>query len=117
VTTQPPNELHRPLAPPASSTPQKIPRVEVYWHAVTYRTVAMYAIVLGVILFAALYLVVPGWYSVAYKKVSNAVGANDTEGAPLTPTQAKFVNLDGKVQVKKVNSVQWVDADYHTSLD
>jgi hypothetical protein len=77
----------------------------------------MYAIVLGVILFAALYLVVPGWYSVAYKKVSNAVGANDTEGAPLTPTQAKFVNLDGKVQVKKVNSVQWVDADYHTSLD
>jgi len=29
----------------------------------------------------------------------------------------KFVNLDGKVQVKKVNSVQWVDADFHTVLD
>jgi hypothetical protein len=27
------------------------------------------------------------------------------------------VNLDGRVQVKKVNSVQWVDADYRTALD
>ena len=32
-------------------------------------------------------------------------------------TQAKFVNLDGKVLVKKVNSVQWVQADFHTTLD
>jgi hypothetical protein len=31
--------------------------------------------------------------------------------------QAKFVNLDGKVQIKKVNSVQWVTADYKTTLD
>ena len=36
---------------------------------------------------------------------------------PITQTQARFVNLDGKVQVKKVNSVQWVDADFHTTLD
>jgi hypothetical protein len=35
----------------------------------------------------------------------------------MTQTQAKFVNLDGKVQVKKVNSVQWQDADFHTTLD
>jgi hypothetical protein len=27
------------------------------------------------------------------------------------------VNLDGRVQIKKVNSVQWVDADYRTTLD
>ena len=31
--------------------------------------------------------------------------------------QARFVNLDGKVQVKKVNSVQWVNADYQVTLD
>ena len=37
--------------------------------------------------------------------------------ADLTPKQAKFVNLDGKVQVKKVNSVQWVNADYRMALD
>ena len=28
-----------------------------------------------------------------------------------------FVNLDGKVQVKKVNSVQWINADYQVTLD
>ena len=27
------------------------------------------------------------------------------------------MNLDGKVQVKKFNSVQWVDADFKTTLD
>ena len=37
--------------------------------------------------------------------------------AELTAKQAKFVNLDGRVQVKKVNSVQWVTADYRMALD
>ena len=27
------------------------------------------------------------------------------------------MNLDGKVQVKKVNSVQWMNADYQITLD
>jgi len=31
--------------------------------------------------------------------------------------QARFVNLDGKVQVKKVNSVEWQSADYQLTLD
>src|SRR5260370_40232802 len=35
----------------------------------------------------------------------------------MTQKQARFLNLDGKVQVKKVNSVQWVNADYRTPLD
>ena len=37
--------------------------------------------------------------------------------ATITARQARFVNLDGKVQVKKVNSVQWVNADYQLTLD
>ena len=36
---------------------------------------------------------------------------------PFRRRKAKFVNLDGKVQVKKVNSVQWVDANFRTTLD
>ena len=36
---------------------------------------------------------------------------------PLSARQARFVNLDGKVQVKKVNSVQWMNADYQLTLD
>ena len=47
----------------------------------------------------------------------------DTLTRPSAPTssptakQARFVNLDGKVQVKKVNSVQWANADYQLTLD
>ena len=104
---------------PKQTPPQqkKIPRVEVYWHAVTYKTVALYILLISVIVFAALYIVVPGWYSFAYRKLSSAVDNSDADAVAMAQTQAKFVNLDGKVQVKKVNSVQWVDADYRTSLD
>ena len=34
---------------------EKIPRVEVYWTAVTYRTVAIYLLLLFAIIIAALY--------------------------------------------------------------
>jgi hypothetical protein len=50
-------------------------------------------------------------------KVSKTLGASANANAELTAKQAKFVNLDGKVQVKKVNSVQWVAADYRMALD
>ena len=94
----------------------KIKRVEVYWHTVTYKTVAMYVILVGVILFAALYLLDPSLYTAAFDKFSKSI-SSDGNASPISQTQAKFVNLDGKVQVKKVNSVNWVDADFHTTLD
>ncbi len=37
--------------------------------------------------------------------------------ATISARQARFVNLDGKVQVKKVNSVTWASADYQLTLD
>jgi len=89
----------------------------VYWHTVTYKTVAVYVILLAAIIFAAVYLIDPNLYTKAYKTWAKTVGADDSGTEPITQTQAKFVNLDGKVQVKKVNSVQWQDADFHTTLD
>jgi hypothetical protein len=71
-------------------------------------------IVIGV---AAMYVTLPNWTELATKKLSNALGNPETEAVSNAQTQAKFVNLDGRVQVKKVNSVTWVDADYHTTLD
>jgi hypothetical protein len=62
-------------------------------------------------------ITLPNWYSAAYSKLSNAVSNPETENLSFEQRQAKFVNLDGKVQVKKVNSVQWVEADFHTALD
>lgn len=95
----------------------KISRVEVYWHAVTYKTVAIYLLLILAVMMATLYLVFPDWYSAAITRVERAVGAGANRAAALSQNQARFVNLDGRVQVKKANSVQWADADYRTTLD
>lgn len=89
----------------------------MYWHTVTYKTVALYVLLGAVIIFAAIYLINPNVYTWAYEKLNKSIGAGDSDATPISLTQAKFVNLDGKVQVKKVNSVQWVDADFKTTLD
>ena len=92
-------------------------RVEVYWTTVTYKTVAMYIILGAAIVFSVSYIAIPNWYSATFRKISTAIDNSDAESIAINQTQAKFVNLDGKVQVKKVDSVQWVDADFHTTLD
>jgi hypothetical protein len=95
---------------------QKIPRVQVYWTAVTYRTVAVYLVMILAVVLATLYLIRPDWYSSIADRMSRTLGAAPG-GALLTHNQARFVNLDGKVEVKKVNSVNWQSADYNTTLD
>jgi hypothetical protein len=114
VPTQTPIDPRR-----TSDTPtnQKIPRVEVYWHAVTYKTVAVYIILAAAIIFGVLYVISPNLYQNTIKKISTAIDNSDSEAVAASQTQAKFVNLDGKVLVKKVSSVQWVQADFHTTLD
>jgi hypothetical protein len=95
---------------------QKVSRVEVYWHTVKYRTVALYAIVITSIVLTSTYLIFPDTSGNVLHRISEAVGPHD---AGVTPSarQVRFVNLDGKVQVKKANSVQWVNADYQITLD
>src|SRR5713226_10384900 len=63
-----------------------------------------------------MFILFPSLYSAVTRRIST-IASNDGENAPASQTQAKFVNLDGRVQVKKVSSVQWVDADYRTALD
>lgn len=117
VSTQTPTEPRRPTSAP---TPQQVPKVrhvEVYWHTVTYKTVALLVLLVIVIIIAGMYATIPNWPDIVTKKLNNALGNAETEALTSAQTQAKFVNLDGRVQVKKVNSVTWVDADYHTALD
>jgi hypothetical protein len=102
-----------PLAPPR----QKISPVEIYWKTVTYRTVAVYVLLIFSVVMAGLYLVFPEVFSGAMTRISEAIGASTAPTAVLTAKQAKFVNLDGRVQLKKVNSVQWATADYRMALD
>lgn len=95
----------------------KVNRVEVYWHTVTYRTIVLYVLAFLVLFTAAGYLVFPDWYAGAVRHMSQALAPKDTSAASANVRGARFVNLDGKVQVKKVNSVQWGRADYQMTLD
>ena len=99
------------------AVPPKIHRLEVQWHAVTYKTVIVYGLLIAAIIAAGMFIAFPSLYTAVTRKISTAMESNDSENATGSQTQAKFVNLDGRVQVKKVNSVQWVDADYRTALD
>ncbi len=96
----------------------KITRVEVYWHTVKYRTVILYAVVIAAIVLSLTYLVFPEVSGKVLQKLSDEVAPHDA-GVATQPAgrQARFVNLDGKVQIKKVNSVEWVSADYQLTLD
>ena len=114
VPTQTPIETKR-SADPAGN--QKIHRVEVYWTAVTYKTVAIYVVLAAAVVFSVLYIAIPNWYSTTFRRISTAIDNSDNENIAINQTQAKFVNLDGKVLVKKVDSVQWVEANFHTTLD
>jgi hypothetical protein len=96
----------------------KIPRVEIYWTAVTYRSVAVYGLLVAVSLMAILYLFHPEWYAGLTRRISSGLSAAAPTAASLAlQNQARFVNLDGKVEVKKVSSVNWAAADYRTTLD
>src|ERR1700682_3878048 len=106
-----------PIDPRHEPGQQRVPRVEVYWRAVTYKTVVGYSCLGMAILFGGMYLAKPDWYSFVYKKFTNGVNNGDAEPAGTDQKKAKFVNLDGKVEVKKVDSVKWADADFRTSLD
>jgi len=94
----------------------KISRVEVYWHTVRYRTLFLYGVVITTIVLASVYLVFPEVSGVVLRKLSDTF-PQPTNGVAINARQARFVNLDGKVQVKKADSVQWVNADYQVTLD
>ena len=95
----------------------KISRVEGYWHTVTYKTVALYVIVIAAIIGSATYLVFPEATANLARHISDTIAPPESGVATISARQARFVNLDGKVQVKKVNSVTWASADYQLTLD
>lgn len=89
----------------------------MYWKAVTYKTVLGYGFLIVAVICGGIYLAKPDLYSTVIAKLDKAVTNSDSEAVAADQKHAKFVNLDGKVQVKKVNSVQWVEADFRTLLD
>jgi hypothetical protein len=100
-----------------SATHPKVNKVEVYWHTVTYRSVLLYIMAVLLIVAAASYLVFPDTFAGLIRHVSSALQPKDTSAASTDVRGARFVNLDGRVQIKRANSVQWITADYQMTLD
>ena len=91
----------------AAAEKPKISRVEVYWHTVRYRTVVLVVILFVAAVFAAFHFAFPQMAASMISKISDSIAAPSTnESSTAAARQARFVNLDGKVQVKKSNSVQ-----------
>ena len=102
---------------PGALKQTKNPRIEVYWTTVTYKTVAIYLLLICAIVVVGLYTIHPEWYMSTLDRMSRTLGATPTGVDATSQNQARFVNLDGKVEIKKVNSVSWESADYRTTLD
>src|SRR5690349_22514424 len=91
--------------------------IEVQWTTISYRTVITYIVLTVIILCAGVYVARPAWLTKAMDRVSHSLGAAPSNAAALAQNQARFVNLDGKVEIKRANSVTWENADYRTTLD
>jgi hypothetical protein len=96
---------------------QKVNRVEVYWTAVTYKTVAIYFSLALALIFGVIYLMNPAWVDKAVARIERKISGADTEAGPLAPGPVRFVVVNGAVQVKKVNSVKWIAAEPGITLD
>lgn len=96
---------------------QKVNRVEVYWTAVTYKTVIIYISIALALVFGVIYLMNPAWVDKAIARVQQKFAGGEADSAPLTPGQVRFVSANGSVQVKKMNSVTWMTAEPGIALD
>ena len=106
-----------PIDPRAPQPHQRVPRVEVYWTTVTYKTVILYLLLGLAVVFGGIYVAKPELYTAVLNRIDKSVGNPELDPVGADQRRAKFVNLEGRVQVKKVNSVQWVDATLSIPLD
>ena len=90
--------------------------LEVYWTTVSYRTLMAYGSLVLVVVLATLFLIFPDWFSGIFRRLSAALESQGETSSTALVNQARFINLDGKVEVRKVNSTRWVSADYRLAL-
>jgi len=94
-----------------------VPRVEVYWTAVTYKTVILCVLLGGGLISGGIYVAKPDFFPKLVDNIDKRVKNPEIKEIEAEQKRAKFVNLDGKVEVKKKDSIQWVEADFRVTLD
>jgi type II secretory pathway pseudopilin PulG len=95
--------------------------LEVEWTTISYRTIGSYAFLALMLVGIAAYLISPQYVTQKAKRVLESIAGDagqvvNSESA-AGRREAHFVNLDGTVRVKKARSLQWIRADYNTSLE
>lgn len=105
------------MADPRQSGKHKQPGMQVYWTTVTYRSVfLMILAVLGVLL-VGWYLVHRASFEAVLNKLTESVSGSTAAPPPVASNQARFVQLDGRVEVRKLGSSEWRAADHQMALD
>jgi hypothetical protein len=96
----------------------------IAWTTISYRSVAMFLVLLVLIAATAAYFLLPAWGPVLVAidyagRITDTLGfgtlGKRTGVAGLQ--QAHFTALEGTVRVKKANSNTWVNADFSLPLD
>ena len=77
----------------------------------------LYGILIATIVLTCAYMIFPEVSASMIRHLTDTLAPRGGGVATPSARQARFINLDGKVQVKKVDSVQWTTADYQVTLD
>ena len=84
-----------PIDPKQAQAQQKNPRVQVYWRAVTYKTVLGYGFLLVAIISGGIYLAKPDLYATVIKKLNEKVSP-DVELQTDDQKRAKFAKASNE---------------------
>jgi hypothetical protein len=85
-----------------------------YYATVRYRTVALLVSLVLVGVITALIILQPPWLVRAWGRLT---GAGEGGTGAQTVAQARFINLDGSVKVKRRDSAVWQEADLRLPLE
>lgn len=106
---------------PRPPIPEQERTYEVEWTTISYRAIAFYAFLALLLVAFVLYLLAPRYFgqkvSGALAAISAGLGRGGGTGAATTKREAHFLNIDGTVRIRKAQSLEWLRADYNTSLE
>lgn len=94
----------------------KKPHMEVYWTTVTYRSVFFIIVAVLVAALVIWKIVHPSSFDGMVNKIGETIAGDAGKQAPVASNEARFVNLDGRVQVRKIGGLQFASADYQMTL-
>ncbi len=102
---------------PGGSAEPRTSRWAVQWHSVSYRMLLLSSGLIITLVAAGGVLVLSGRTGRGLRELLHGTAGVESGSRAGSGRQAHFLNLEGKVQVKKVDSVQWIAAGYELGLD